>query len=142
MILDSLTEQAAATLPVIGWDEATEKKFFDDLNEAAAQHDAAGRQAKQEAMQANEERKFASAARKAMDRAERERAMQWRRFWLLVGISIIAAIFPASHLAVMLGVLSSRAGAMTMCVGLLLMGAMSCMTVQAFWPRKRKAQCI
>lgn len=138
MILDSLAEQAAATLPVTRWDEDTEKKFFDDLNAAAAKNDAAGRKA----MQANEERQFASTARKVMARAEQARAIHQRRCWLLVGVAIIAAIFPASYLAVMLGVLSGRAGAMTMCVGLLLMGAMSCMTVQAFWPRKRKVQCL
>lgn len=142
MMFDSLREQAAVVASIIAWDEATEKVFFDRLNEAAAKNDAAGRKAAEEAAQANKDLQFASKARKAMDRAEFERSAQKIRFWLLMSVLSIAAIFPASSLAIMLGLVSRQTGAKVMCVGLLLMGAVSCMTVQAFWPRKRKARCL
>lgn len=131
MTFDPIEEQDAVAVTVTAWDEATEKKFFEQLNEAAAK-----------AAQANKDQQFDSKARKAMDRAAYERAAQKIRFWLLMSVLSIAAIFPASSLAVMLGLVSRQTGAKAMCVGLLLMGAVSCMTVQAFWPRKRKARCL
>jgi len=133
MILDSLAEQAAAIEAASTWDAKTEYRFLESLNKASAENEKAGRLAAQ--VQADQ--RFADKARKIIDRAERARASQKRCGWLLAAGAIIVAIFPASSLSIMFGMISPRTGATAMCLGLLLMGAMSCMTVQEFWHRHK-----
>ena len=133
MILDSLSEQAAAIEASSTWDAKTEYRFLESLNKASAENEKAGRLA----AQAQADQRFADKARKIIDRAERARASQKRCIWLLAAVAIIVAIFPASSLSIMFGMISPRTGAAAMCLGLLLMGAMSCVTVQEFWHRHK-----
>ena len=137
MIHDNLSDEAAVLFANARADEVMEAQFIDHLNNVAAKNGKKEADAALQDAQIQQVSEFEAAVRQNAARDNQVRAKQNRRFWLLIRIAAIAAIFPLASLAVMFGVLSSDTAAVAMCGGLYLMGVFSCMTVQEFWPRHK-----
>ena len=137
MIHDNLSDEAAVLFANARAEEVMEAQFIDHLNNVAAKNGKKEADAALQDAQIQQVSEFEAAVRQKAARDNQVRAKQNRRFWLLIRIAAIAAIFPLASLAVMLGALCSDTAAVAMCGGLYLMGVFSCMTVQEFWPRHK-----